>query len=300
MSEKNVYSPICLLKDYPSVEKALLELGFTHGSIKRWHFSKKFLNKKVFRQMEVTLPLGFLNDKMIGPIYEGPEIKILFEDENLLAFDKPPFIHGHPLNYEQKNNCLSFLRQNRSDYNLWTVNEEHIDRGLLYRLDYPTSGVMIYIKKEEFIHQLRKKFHELVIEKKYLAIVRGHFNQLGIKECLLRPSGRKNHKMVPRVKDDHLHPDEKLATLYIENSTYNKEKDVSLLEIKLVTGLRHQIRAQLSLLNHPIVGDDLYGDPLEKNEKRLFLHALEYKVNFPFKTYDFMAQHPLFFDIFFL
>ena len=98
---------------------------------------------------------------MIYPIYEGPKIDVLYEDSNCIILNKSPSTHSHPLKYNEKDNCLSFLRENNY-FEALKVNEYNMDRGLLYRLDYGTSGVLVLVKDElDYLH-LRDNFNNLV------------------------------------------------------------------------------------------------------------------------------------------
>ena len=87
---------------------------------------------------------------MIYPDYEGPDIEVLFENDDVIILNKPPNIHSHPLKYSEQDNCLSFLRQQLKN-NKMDVNKKSYDKGLLYRLDYVTSGVLFFIIKKYLI-----------------------------------------------------------------------------------------------------------------------------------------------------
>lgn len=246
-------------------EELSIWLGLSRNLLKK-NLTKNQLNRKIFPKEILILPIDLINHNRINPIYQGDEVKIIFENEILLALNKPPQIHMHPLRYDEKNNLLSFLRQNRSE--LLRVNKEHYDRGMLFRLDFETSGVCFYAKTDEAYEKVRNDFSKLVKEKNYYAIVSGKLLGVGELENHLIPYGEKGHKM--RVIDEEAN-----AFLSYEGLSYNEKEDISLIKIKLITGMRHQIRIQLSHLGHPILGDELYGGI---KAMRLFLHASSYQI----------------------
>ncbi|MBG08795.1 MAG: hypothetical protein CME68_08555 [Halobacteriovoraceae bacterium] len=233
---------------------------------------------------------------MIYPVYEGPEIEVLHEDAKCIILNKSSGIHSHPLKYNEKDNCLSFLRNNNY-FEALKVNKNNMDRGLLYRLDYGTSGVLVLVKDEKDYLNIREDFNNLVKEKCYLTIVEGHFESDGEYTSFLRPSLKHGKKMV--VSD---HREKKFlketreGKILIKKVHYNSEKKVSLLMIKLKTGLRHQIRAQLSHLGFPILGDELYGGG---PSLRIFLHALYYEVPLEGMTIKGKAMNAYLFEKFF-
>ena len=213
---------------------------------------------------------------MIYPIYEGPKIDVLYEDSNCIILNKSPGTHSHPLKYNEKDNCLSCLRENNY-FEALKVNEYNMDRGLLYRLDYGTSGVLILVKKEKDYLWLREKFNNLVKEKSYLSIVEGNFKGEGEYNSFLRPSLKHGKKMVVSDHKERKFIKETMeGKILIKKIHYNSEKNCSLLMVKLKTGLRHQIRAQLSYLGYPILGDELYGG---SSSLRIFLHAFYYEIS---------------------
>ena len=152
----------------------------------------------------------------------------------------------------------------------------------MYRLDYGTSGVMFYINDEGLLHNLRENFSKLVKKKSYLAIVSGEVRGDGAIESYFKYIGSKDSKAELLSKNNYLGGDFPLGKLEYVVRNYNSSEKVSLLEVSLITGLRHQIRAQLASIGHPILGDTLYGG---KEAARIFLHAYKYEVEIGEKKY---------------
>lgn len=280
--KKNI--KLTVLENWDSVRQFLLSgLAASKNQIKKANLTKSFLGKKIDKKTILDLPANLINFKQISPIYLKDQMSIVWEDENLLALNKMPNIHSHPLSYDEHDNCLSFLR-GIGKGNLLYVNCNSYDRGLLYRLDYETSGVLIYIKKTDLLQNLRKDFHQIVKEKIYMALVCGKHNIKGVYTHNLVPAGRKKQMMKTLPGDQ--------AVIEIKQARYLEKFDFSLLEVSLKTGFRHQIRTQLSALGMPVLGDILYGG---KKAARLFLHARRYKLAWEDHLYDIEClQAPLF------
>lgn len=256
------------LNNESSLKEALQETLGASGQMLKKHFSSKALSRSLSARELTKLPLDLVNQLMINPLYDGPEIKILAETAAYIAVHKPSGIHSHPHLYSDKNTVLNFL----ASRGIWTplmVNKESYDRGLLYRLDFETSGVLILAKNEKLLHHTRTDFSTEMKRKFYWAVVNGSFDQDGLHTHYFKASGLKGSKQ--KVHDENAE-ELKPGTLAVIKIMESEGK--SLLLINLKTGLRHQIRAQLAHLGFPIFGDDLYGG---EHANRLFLHALRYE-----------------------
>ena len=240
----------------------------SRNDIKKFSLNKNFIQKQALHKQELSLPIDLVNKLKVNPEYRGPEIDVVYEDTMLLVLNKPPGIHCHPLRYDEHDNCLSFLRMGRGN-RILKVNEMNYDRGLLYRLDYGTSGLLFYIK-DPFLHKkMRERFSLVVKEKYYLAIVKGQFVDVGTHKCLMEPFGKKGEQM--RIAKAGGFP----AHMEAELIDYNDYEDVSLVKVRIFTGVRHQVRFQLADLEFPILGDELYGG---ETARRMYLHCFHYVV----------------------
>lgn len=272
----------CLLYPINSVENFLIEYFQVSKNTLKFYFDKKFLKRSFDARAVLQLPLNFVNDLAIFPIYDGPSIETVYEDDLFLVLNKPSNIFSHPLTYNEKNNCLSFLRETKPQ--VLSVNTKNYDRGLLYRLDYETSGVLIYIKQEEAYLELRNNFKIVAKEKKYLCWVEGDCKLFGKYKHFFKATEEKGKKI--RVSLDNIDGTYQEGELFLTPKTYNPEINATLMEVLLGRGLRHQIRSQLSFLGFPLRGDVLYGG---KKAQRLYLHAEAYKIFFDDKDYQFQV-----------
>ncbi len=258
---------VCPLGAGHCFEDWLIHLGLSKSWIKK-KMSKKDLKKKIHG--EVSLSCDLINKNMINPYYNGKKITILYEDHLFLVLDKPSGTHGHPLNYSDQNNVLSFLRSvNKGNYLL--INQKKAERGLLYRLDYETSGVLVYVKDEILFNKLFNDRKTLINQKSYLALVEGKTKgplPLSLTHYLTG-SEKKGSQMIIDENGQY-------AKLHYQTVSYDDQRKISLIEVSLETGLRHQIRAQLAASGHPLIGDIKYGG---RASDRIYLHAKKYSLD---------------------
>lgn len=148
--------------------------------------------------------------------------------------------------------------------------------GVVHRIDRPVSGLVIFARTSKALERLNKILREGEIHKTYRAVVEGHPAQ---KEALLEnwlvSDGRINKTFVT----DSRNRDAKLSRL--EYRTVEEGDRYSLLEINLLTGRKHQIRAQLSAIGHPIKGDLKYGARRSNRDGDISLQAFRIRFTHP-------------------
>ncbi|HEX9721012.1 MAG TPA: RluA family pseudouridine synthase [Ramlibacter sp.] len=242
----------------------------------------------------VRLPPVRVSEKA-GQKLEKPaparEFPVLFEDEHLIAVDKPAGVAVHG------GSGVSFgvieqLRQARPGAKFLE---------LVHRLDRETSGILLVAKKRSALTRLQDQFRERETGKTYLALVAGAWpaNKKVIDMPLhkyLQADGERRVTVV--AKDD---PDGMRAVTLVRlaqrishplpagegRGVGSGEGTFSLLEVTIKTGRTHQIRVHLASQGHPIAGDDKYGDfdlnkTLQKQGlKRMYLHAWRLQFNHP-------------------
>lgn len=228
------------------------------------------------------------NDKIILNIeppkelsVEAEDIKldIIYEDEFLLVINKPQGMVVHPAcgNYSGTlvNALMSHCKGSLSQIN------GVIRPGIVHRIDKDTSGLLVVAKTNEAHLSLAEQIKEHTVSRKYIAVVHGRFKN--IEGTVDAPLGR--------------HPvDRKKRCVTIKNSKsavthYKVLKQYSsyaLIECRLETGRTHQIRVHMAYINHPLLGDLVYG--LKKQPFKLegqMLHAIEIGFKHP-KTGEYM------------
>ena len=97
-------------------------------------------------------------------------MRVIEQNEFIFALSKPTGVHSLALKYSESNNLLSYLRDSENSADIFLINQNSYEKGLLYRLDYETSGLVLFAKKEKIYEQFRQN---ILKEKYYLAIVQG-------------------------------------------------------------------------------------------------------------------------------
>jgi 23S rRNA pseudouridine955/2504/2580 synthase len=220
-----------------------------------------------------------------GPAHTPPrEFPILFEDDHLLAIDKPEGVAVHG------GSGVSFgvieqLRRARPQAKFLE---------LVHRLDRDTSGILLIAKRRGALVNLQAQFKARETGKTYLALVKGVWNpklkviDLPLHKYLVNGGEEDGERRVKVVaKDD---PNGMRSVTLVKVAKHIQlptGDDASLLEVTIKTGRTHQIRVHLSHHGHPILGDDKYGD-FELNKalakagmKRMYLHAWRLGFNHP-------------------
>jgi len=262
-----------------SLESFLKEqVGLSGQWIKRHsQFSKAILPKKVNHPKTYDCDLNLLNANIINPTYQGQSIEILHNDDQFLVVNKPERLHGHPLSYQENDNVLSFLRSRNMGQPL-NVNTGSQERGLLYRLDFETSGVLILAKNQSVFNSY---FKQRMKKKLYFAAVAPGLKQYGDIEAYFKPIGSKGDRMVAHLTEVD---GSKLGLTHIK--IIHQSKGFDLVSLELFEGHRHQLRSLMTALGHPILGDHHYGG---SECSRLLLHASQYILRSENKDLSFVA-----------
>ena len=216
----------------------------------------------------------------------NPRLHIIYEDENIMLLDKPAGMVVHADEGEKVNtlvnHLLAYLYQKRE----WKPREENaFTPALCNRIDRNTGGIVIAAKNAEALRVLNEKIRERELSKFYLCICLGRPEPpQGRIECFLRKDSKTNTVRVYH----HPVPDGRSAvTLY---ETLETRDRLSLVEVELLTGRTHQIRASFADMGHPLLGDGKYGSRCGRCTCALW----SYRLSFPDRKGEaaFEAQPP--------
>jgi 23S rRNA pseudouridine1911/1915/1917 synthase len=199
-------------------------------------------------------------------------VEIIYEDPSLLVVDKPAGMPTHGFSGRETNSLANHLLALRPE--LRKVGKSPWEPGLVHRLDRDTSGVVLVAKDEDSFTNLRAQFRSESVQKKYWALVWGRTRPEGriIYALIHDPKDRRKMKGVTEAGRKRVKRAWAAATRY---RTVAQRKGLSLVEVGMITGVMHQIRAHFAAIGHPLVGDLLYGNDrrLSLPVKRQFLHA---------------------------
>jgi 23S rRNA pseudouridine1911/1915/1917 synthase len=190
-----------------------------------------------------------------------PVLEVVYEDADVLVVNKPPGLITASTPREKRPTLLKQVRA----YLEKTDPQARV--GLIHRLDRDAGGLLVFSKNNRAYHALKAQFLQHSVTRVYHAVVMGIPNP---------PTGRIESRLVERAD----------GTVYSTNDPRRGQHAITeyeliqarakraLLRLKLHTGRKHQIRSHLARINHPIVGDPLYG-PNNQKEKPMYLLATE-------------------------
>jgi tRNA pseudouridine65 synthase len=213
------------------------------------------------------------------------QVKVVFEDEYCLVVSKPNNLIVHH----------SYYARNIEETSLTDlIREQGWEEACpVHRLDRKTSGLILFAKKAEWVANFQQLFESGIIEKKYLALLRGHLEEEGVIDSPVK-NDRGNYKEAKTI----FRCVEKFERNY-RIPPYEKQR-YSLVEMTPVTGRMHQLRIHANKIAHPIINDPKYGNRHHnhyfQNElgiEELFLHAHSLAFKQPFTEELVSLQEPL-------
>jgi 23S rRNA pseudouridine955/2504/2580 synthase len=231
----------------------------------------------------------YIVDELLSPT---PQVKIniIYEDNNILVANKPAQIEVvSNASNSNKNNCkcnsTTIANSIKEESTLTNILKKQLEINYLepcHRLDRNTTGLVLFAKNEKALNILLDKFKNHEIEKHYLANVYGipRKHQETLHAYLFKDNKKSQVYISDTPKKGYVPIDTKYKILSVD-----KEKNCSVLDVELLTGKTHQIRAHLAHVGYPIIGDGKYGKN-EVNKKFGFKtqQLCSYSIAFRFKT----------------
>ena len=215
------------------------------------------------------------------------DVDIIYEDEDILIVNKPPFLTIHPAPSVKEATLVDWLKYKGISLSTISGEERH---GIVHRIDKETSGALVIAKNNDSHTALSKQLENKSMGRYYLAII-----DLPLKENMIieKPIGR--------------NPSRRTKMAIIQNGRYAKSafvkieeslsKNYELISAKLFTGRTHQIRVHLESISRHILGDDIYGFKSKKDKiSRVMLHAYIIYFTHPRTKKTICFKAPLFGD----
>lgn len=262
--------PKSLMYKYIRLKRIKLNGGRTefNAILKEGSLLELYINDEFFSENE---ELYFLS--------APDKISIVYEDENILIANKPSGLIVHEDSGESIDTLINRIKHylyNKGQYD--PEKENSFSPSLCNRIDRNTEGLVIAAKNAESLKILNDKIKYREIDKKYLCIV---FGRLPKKEDTLKAFlTKKADKNIVDVSD--LSGEKTILTKY---RVLKEAGELSLLEIELLTGRTHQIRAHMAHIGHPLLGDSKYGIGRNSEKYGFRFQALAaYSLRFSFKT----------------
>lgn len=208
------------------------------------------------------------------------DLDIIYEDENLILLNKKVGILCHPDGKDYIDNLVARLKRYLYEKGEWSPDDSSFTPSLANRIDRNTGGIVIGAKNAQALKAVNESIKSREIEKYYLTVVHGEMPKKS--ETLTAYLTKNEKKNTVTVTDNQVQGSKKIITGYTVLDYYN---DASLLEIRLLTGRTHQIRAHLAHIGHPLYGDGKYG--IDKGRYRQALYS--YKLKFSFENKNILS-----------
>lgn len=260
-----------LLEHFPSSTRPLIARAIQAGEI-RVNGTRAPKGHRIAPGDEISVARLMENsDRRVRPDGTLP-LSILYEDNAVIAVDKPSGMPVHPLLADETGTLANALLAHHPD--LADVGDDPLFPAFVHRLDTETSGVVLAAKNNPSYENLRAQFKTKTIGKTYLALVHGQVIRNGRIDNYLSHHSSDRRKMM--VEKDPHHPRGIHPLRAITSYSVRKQFEAyTLLEVGIATGITHQIRCQLAHLGHPVAGDRTYGRWSFRPDEpeRLFLHA---------------------------
>lgn len=230
----------------------------------------------------------YINDEFFAPakdnfdfLHASKKLDIVYEDENILLLDKKVGLLSHPDETEYNDTLITRVKRylyEKGEYN--PKDENSFTPSLVNRIDRNTGGIVIAAKNAESLRILNQKLKDRELEKFYLCVVHGTpSKKSGTLVGWLKKDEKKN-KVEVFTKESH--GAKEIRTKY---EVLAAKDGLSLVEVELLTGRTHQIRAHFASIGHPLLGDGKYGtNALNKSlgYKKQFLYS--YRLRFKFTS----------------
>lgn len=271
---------------YPAVGRKRLSELFAQGGVR---IGKRTVKKGDRLDAGITVelviePQGRGDERPVADPAAAARLQILLERADLIAINKPAPMPSQPLRSGELGSAANGIAHLYPECS--ALGDDPRDGGVVHRLDIGTTGVLLFARNTETYRQLRDTFSDGLVLKTYLAVTVG------------RPAGTSCSSSLAQRGRRAIIDEQDGLNAHTDVDVLSSSGSLCLVRCTAQTGRMHQVRAHLSILRAPIVGDTLYGAPAVAEladvlpEGRFLLHAES--VSLPFGKEKLVVRAPLF------
>ncbi len=190
-------------------------------------------------------------------------VDVIYEDEDIVAVNKSPFIVVHPTGTHLTGTLLNYMES-------WFRQNGILEKvRFISRLDRDTSGILLIAKNRYAHHRMSQAHQDMMMQKTYVALIEGKMKRQ--EGEINAPIGRRENDGIKReVMEDG-------QTAITKYKVLKEGEKFSLVELTPVTGRTHQLRCHMAYIGYPLIGDSLYGGNMEyMNRQALHSVTLEF------------------------
>lgn len=266
-----------IMKTFDQLPKSLMFKEIRKKNIKvnkKRCAAEQILNEGDILELYLKDDALHIKEKHYDFLKASTDLDIIYEDNNIILLNKKVGILCHPDGKDYIDNLVARLKRYLYEKGEWSPDTSSFTPSLANRIDRNTGGIVIGAKNSQALKIINDKIKSREIEKYYLTVVHGKMPKKS--EILTAYLTKNEKKNTVNITDNQVPGSKQIITQYTVLDYYD---DASLLEVKLLTGRTHQIRAHLAHIGHSLYGDGKYG--IDKGRYRQALYS--YKLKFSFK-----------------